>query len=140
MLEKENIAFLVAKVRRALRREFDSKFKKSGITPPQFDLLSRLWENDGLFITKLSKGIYKDGPTVTGLVDRLEKRKLIVRKRNEKDRRAIQIFLTEKGKSLKKELLPLAEGILKKATFKITPAEVDHLKILLEKIRKNLER
>ena len=140
MLEEENIAFLIAKVRRALRREFDKKFKKAGITPPQFDLLSRLWEKDGLYITKLSKGVYKDGPTVTGLVDRLEKRELITRKRDEKDRRAIRIFLTEKGKALEKDLPLLAEEILIKATRKIIPAEVGILKILLGKIWQNLER
>ena len=139
MLEEENIAFIISKVRRALKREFDNKFKKVGITPPQFDLLCRLWEKDGLFMTKLSKGIYKDGPTVTGLVDRLGKKRLVARKRDEKDRRAIRIFLTGKGKALKEKLPLLAEQILERATGKIPPAEVDSLKILLGKILKNLE-
>ena len=42
-------------------------------------------------------------PTVTGIVDRLEKQKLVARKPDEKDRRVINISLTKKGESVAKK-------------------------------------
>ncbi len=140
MLKDENIAFLIGKVRRGLRREFDSRFKQVGITPAQYDLLSRLWEKNGLLMTELSNKVYKDGPTVTGLVDRLEKKKLLLRRKDEKDRRAIRIFLTEQGKNYEKALPKLVEKILEKAVSRFTHAEVNSLKNSLWKIWQNLEQ
>jgi MarR family transcriptional regulator, 2-MHQ and catechol-resistance regulon repressor len=46
---------------------------------------------------------------LTGIVDRLEEKKLVVRKRDDNDRRVVYVVLTEKGAKLYKTAIPLFE-------------------------------
>ncbi len=136
---EDNVGFLIAVVRRAMKREFDAKFKRYGITPPQFDLLYRLWTEDGLLLSELARRTYKDNPTISGLIDRLEKKQLIKRKRDENDHRAIKVSLTKKGKGLEGTLIRLVKEIVDKALKGLIPFEVENLKRLLLKVWMNLE-
>ena len=71
-----------------------------------------------------------------GLIDRLEKEGLVKRLPHPDDRRAYSICLTEKGKSLEAELTPLANRAQERFTGRLTHAEQETLKQLLEKLRR----
>jgi DNA-binding MarR family transcriptional regulator len=73
---------------------------KFGITGPQLWALNTISENEGLPLGRLSKKMYLRPSTITGLIDRLEKRGYVVRKRGQRDRRVVKILLTPKGKAL----------------------------------------
>ena len=68
----------------------------------------------------------------------LERNGLIRRQRNEKDRRTINIFLTDSGKALKQDLLPYALEVNAVATAGLSPGEKAQLHEILSKIRDNL--
>ena len=68
----------------------------------------------------------------------LERNGLIRRQRNDKDRRTINIFLTESGWALKQDLLPYALEVNTAATVGLTPKEMGLLREILTKIRDNL--
>jgi DNA-binding MarR family transcriptional regulator len=53
-----------------------------------------------LSLGELSKGMYLHPSTISGVVDRLEKKRYVVRDRTEKDRRVVKVRLTPKGKML----------------------------------------
>jgi MarR family transcriptional regulator, organic hydroperoxide resistance regulator len=74
-----------------------------GITGPQLWALKTLSQNGDLALGELSKRMYLHPSTITGLVDRLEKKDLVLRRRDEEDRRVITIHLTSKGTSLVKK-------------------------------------
>lgn len=74
-----------------------------GITGPQLWALKTLFQNGDLALGELSKRMYLHPSTITGLVDRLEKKDLVSRRRGEEDRRVITIHLTSKGTSLIKK-------------------------------------
>ena len=74
-----------------------------GITGPQLWVLKTLSQNGDLALGELSKRMYLHPSTITGLVDRLEKKDLVSRRRDEEDRRVITIHLTSKGTSLIKK-------------------------------------
>ena len=63
---------------------------------------------------------------------------LIRRVRNPKDRRTINIFLTDKAQALKTELMPLAYDVNETATAGLSAAEFAQLRLLLKRIRENL--
>jgi len=69
-----------------------------GITGPQLWALKTLSKRGSLSLGELSKGMYLHPSTVSGVVDRLEKKGYVVRNRTEKDRRVIKVQLTPKGK------------------------------------------
>jgi len=70
------------------------------ITPPQFDALYTLFKNKNLTIGELSSKMYLACSTVTDLLDRMERNELVVRVKDEKDRRVVRIRVLEKGQNM----------------------------------------
>ena len=135
----DRIGPMMGKIHRAIRKELDYKFKEFSITPPQFEVLVLLWAEDGLLLSELGRKLSRDGPTITGVVDRMEKKQLVKRTRDERDRRAIKIVLTLKGVRLKGKLTTLRNEIIDKTIGNFTRNELEQLEYLLTKIWGNLK-
>lgn len=84
-------------------------FAATGInlTPQHWHALNRIWNKDGLSQAELAKKLLRDYPFITRLVDDLEKKGFVKRKRDSVDRRINKVFLTKKGKEFKYKALPL---------------------------------
>ncbi|MEI7579691.1 MAG: MarR family transcriptional regulator [bacterium] len=74
---------------------------KSTLTPAQIPLLVLIEQNSGISIKKLSEFLGISSSAVTQLVDNLVRNKLLVRKEDLKDRRIINLFISEKAIKLK---------------------------------------
>lgn len=72
-----------------------------GITPEQFLLIDLLWNQGPMTQQRIADTMLKDKNSVTKLIDALERKGLVVRKQSSTDRRANNIFLTEKGEAMK---------------------------------------
>jgi DNA-binding MarR family transcriptional regulator len=83
-------------------------FGRWDLSPSQFNVLNLLRLNPtGLSQTDLSRQLIMHRSNVTGLVDRLEQRRLVARKDADGDRRAYSVGLTAAGAALLQEILPL---------------------------------
>src|SRR5438128_11889279 len=100
---------------RLTQRRFSTKLTPHGITPPQWGVLVALWEQDGLSLSELAQRSFFDGPTMTGIVDRLENSGLVERRRDSQDRRVISVYLTDAGRELRNVLPPLAAATNREA-------------------------
>ena len=69
------------------------------ITLPQVICLREIALNGPLSFSSLTKLIFLNNSTITGIIDRLEKQELVKRVRMSKDRRQIHLEITEKGKA-----------------------------------------
>jgi DNA-binding MarR family transcriptional regulator len=109
---EQSIGFLLAKAYQrgwaTLREEID----QYDLTPPQFALLSFLWQQDGLTQVELSEKSQVDRSTIGGLIDRLERGGFLERRQLPQDRRAYKIYLTERGKSMEDTLSACADRSL----------------------------
>lgn len=76
------------------------------LTPSQLFFLRQLWREDGLQLRELGLRAQLDATSATWLTDQLAKARLIERKRNDPDRRAVHLWLTEKGQALRADLEP----------------------------------
>ncbi len=75
------------------------------ITPPQFQALLYLVKEEDLTIGELSKRMYLACSTITDLVDRMEKNKMVKRVRDKKDRRVVRVSVLEKGHKIIQKVL-----------------------------------
>ena len=132
---EKSLGFLLAKAYQRACLLFKEQFEGYDLTPQQFGLLGFLWRQDGLTQAELSAKSQIDRTTMGGLIDRLEKEGLVVRRAHPEDRRAYQICLTELGKGLESGMVPLAVKAQANFITKLDPQEVETLKSLLEKIR-----
>jgi len=137
MIEIEkSVGFLLAKAYQRACALFKEEFDSYDLTPQQFGILAFLWIEDGLSQSELSSRSQIDRTTMGGIVDRLEKDGMVERLSHPDDRRAYQVFLTTKGKSLEKELCVLGSRVLNRVNSPLTPEEQSTLVRLLEKIRR----
>lgn len=131
---------LMGKLHRSLRRNYDRQLKNFGLTPCQFDVLFSLWGEDGIVLSELGRRVSRDSPTITGVVDRMEKKMLVKRTRDERDRRVVKVVLTPKGKNMQEQLSTTKKLILEKITNNLSQQEINQLVTLLDKMMKNVER
>jgi DNA-binding MarR family transcriptional regulator len=101
--EAEEITTTVRVLYRLLCRSFDPEIARSGLTVPQINALEELTRENGLSLKELSGRMALSHSTVSGIVDRLERRGLVRRKTNEQDRRYSRIFLSEEVKEYVRE-------------------------------------
>jgi DNA-binding MarR family transcriptional regulator len=132
---EKSVGFLLAKAYQRACALFKEEFDRCDLTPQQFALLSFLWIEDGLSQTELSARSQIDRTTIGGIIDRLEKEGLVERRIHPEDRRAYQVYLTAKGRSLEEELSSVANCVLLKVTSPLTEQEHETLVRLLTKIR-----
>lgn len=104
------------------------------ITGPQLGCLAAINQNGPLTTTKLAKAVYLSPSTIVGIVDRLEERNLVTRKRGSKDRRQVQICLTEAGEQLLGRAPSALQDTLADALVSLPELEQVSITLALEKI------
>lgn len=131
--------FLLNKAATAMRQALEERLKAFGLTAPQWAVLARLWEEDCQPPSAIGKSLFFDKPTVTGVVDRLERKKLVAKKRDGNDGRVVRVCLTEKGRSLEEELPAFAKEVNASAMKGLRKDEAEALKSALKRVWANLK-
>lgn len=113
VLEKA-LAYWIHRVYQASRNEMFRLFREHGveITPEQWIVLVRLWEEDGRTQTDLGQSTYRDRPTMSRILDGMEKADLLERRADPTSARIWRVHLTARGKALRKKLVPLARDLV----------------------------
>jgi DNA-binding MarR family transcriptional regulator len=132
----DSLGFLLGRAASAMKTALEERLRRHDITAPQWAVLARLWEEDGLPPSVIGRRLEADRPTITGVVDRLEHKGLVKKVRDSEDRRVVRVHLTDRGKKLGGELPALAEEVNRRALSGI--GDVEQLKQQLKDIRKNL--
>ncbi|MEO8129576.1 MAG: MarR family transcriptional regulator [Bryobacteraceae bacterium] len=114
--------------------------KPSGLSPTQYNVLRILRgaAGKGACCSEIGERLVTRDPDVTRLIDRLEKRKLLVRTRDKGDRRYITIQLTQGGLDLVNELDGPMDIWTRKLMQNISSEETKVLIGLLERLREGL--
>ncbi|MGV8833427.1 MAG: MarR family winged helix-turn-helix transcriptional regulator [Devosia sp.] len=132
------IGTLLHDTTRLLRRRFDDAAKAYGLTLPQWKALVAIDKQDGITQVALSSSLDTDAMTLSGILDRLEKRGLIERFVHPDDSRAKLTRLTSTGV----ELVAVARGVgaqvFNQAMDGMTPADLAMLIEQLTRIQTNL--
>ena len=90
---------LIALAGRLLSARFQSFLDEEGLSHAGWAVLMRLGDSDALTQREIAKRCYVSQPTVTGVVDTLERDGLVVRERSTEDRRVVRVRLTAEGRS-----------------------------------------
>ncbi|QDR81838.1 Transcriptional regulator SlyA [Sporomusa termitida] len=112
---------------------------KLAVSPGQSVILYSLYKKDNISISELSKNVFLDNSTLTGLIDRMERSELVRREGAPYDRRAYHIVLTEKAKDLKEDLLNALSDIEKEMLKNCDETEINIFRNVLKKIFTNFD-
>lgn len=135
----ESIGYSVELTERVLFRELTKRFQENGvdITPVQWVVLYRLWNNDGMTQAEVSERTFRDKTNITRLIDLLVKKKLVERASDPSDRRVHKLALTESARELMKKLPGIVAEHIKAATKGISKTDLANAARVLERIRNN---
>jgi MarR family transcriptional regulator, organic hydroperoxide resistance regulator len=115
VLEKA-LPFLIHACYQQIRSVTYREFSQHGLelTPEQWIVLVRLWQRDGQSQSALSESTLRDRPTMSRILDTMEKGGLVERCVDPNDGRSNLIRLTRAGKALQPELVPVARRVVER--------------------------
>jgi DNA-binding MarR family transcriptional regulator len=127
-----------------IERVMQPYFAQFGISGAQWGVLRNLHRAEGeglrsLRLTDLSRRMLIRPPSVTGIVDRLEKMNLIVREASTKDLRAKEVALTGEGRQLVEKVLIVHEGQIARLMNGLAQDDQEELYRLLSRLGEHLE-
>ena len=140
MLIKE-IAVYVNILNSRIKKYFIDKLQENmiNITPEQFLVLDILWEKQSLSQQNIADIIQKDKNSVTKIIDSLEKKQLVRRVVDTKDRRINKIELTDEALSLEKVTTEVAINFMNDTIKGIDNKDLDSFVNVMRQIKDNLE-
>lgn len=138
----ELYSFITGKASTAIARRLQKKFNGSNInlTIEQWSVLYHLWKVDGLSQQELCNATFRDKPSITRLVDNLERLDLVKRVSDENDRRINKIYITKQALKLQEQTMELAEETLNEALLGVKPEHIEISKQVLQKVYENLSQ
>ncbi len=136
----ELYSFITGKASTAIARRLQKNLKQAGmdITIEQWSVLYQLWKEDGQSQQQLCDATFRDKPSITRLVDNLEKVRLVKRVASKNDRRINLIYLTKEAQSLQEKTMEIANQTLNEALAGVTNGQIEIAKEVLQQVYNNL--
>jgi DNA-binding MarR family transcriptional regulator len=120
------------------KKVIDQNLKKFNLTYPQFGTLVALSKNENISQRKLAEFFRIDTTNMMVICDSLQKKELIQRKSNPKDRRENLIVRTEHGKNLTQKAMKEMEGYVKQITSQLKQKDIASVMPVLKKLHDSL--
>jgi DNA-binding MarR family transcriptional regulator len=134
----DRLAHLVKDAARALVRALQMRLTRYSVSFGHWTFLRILWEADGLTQRELSRQAGVMEPTTFAALNALETLGYIVRRQKPDDKRKVYVFLTPKGRSLKRKLVPLAERVNEVAVRGVPAKDIAAMRRTLLRMIENL--
>lgn len=137
----EFFSFLSGKVSTAISRRLQRNLKNVScpMTAEQWSIMFHLWNEEGLTQQELAILTYRDKPSITRLINNLEKMGLVIRVNDKHDRRSNLIYLTKEGRRMKKMGVSQAERTLEEALYGVDSENLLITQKILENVFQNLK-
>lgn len=134
----ETFGFLISDTSRLLARRFDERARSHGATRAQWKALAYIGRNEGLHQGRLAEMLEVEPITLCRMVDRLEEAGFVERRRDPADRRAWQLFLTDRATPVLEQMREIADEMTRQALAGLSEATIANLTNALNTIRANL--
>ena len=127
------LGYLLAKCSHTVSNSFHQSLKEHGVSINTWRILASVNDKPAT-VNELVKMVLVSQPTLSKTLDRLERDKLIIRKRDEQHRRKVYIHIAEKGVEVIEKLIPLANKYEQERFKHMKPEDKQKLKQLLQEL------
>ncbi len=136
---RKSIGYLIKRAQSMMMDVLENVFAAHGFSFIQYVILT--WVRDGIAVNPkdICEQYRHDSGALTRVIDQLEERGLIERVRRDRDRRKVELQLTELGRETVESLIPLIVDKLNLALGDFSRDEVSQFKRLLTKLNSRLE-
>ncbi len=137
-----NACAIISKIRDDVNKLIITELAKNNVTdvvPSHGDILCFLYSEEGsLSVNTLAQKVHRTQPTVTVLVNKLEKLGYVKRIKDDQDQRITMVHLTDKGWELQPIFNHVSEAVNQKVYGNLNEQEQEHFEELLERVYSGL--
>ncbi|MDF2946889.1 MAG: winged helix DNA-binding domain protein [Bacillales bacterium] len=133
-LEDLKLFIVLSRAFRAINDIANKSIATFKLNPTEFAVLELLFHKGEIPLQQIGSKILIASGSITYVVDKLEKKELLIRKHCAKDRRVIYAVLTEKGRELMRDIFPKHKKVMLEALAGLDNNEQEELIILLKKL------
>lgn len=130
----ESVGYLVRRLYTLLLSRFEAALAHEHITLTQWIVLIQLREERARTTSDIAHDLGHDTGALTRVIDQLERRGLVARRRSQRDRRVVQLDLTRAGRAMVEALLPVIVDQTNDALAPLTAAEFSRLREYLVRL------
>jgi DNA-binding MarR family transcriptional regulator len=127
------LGYQMKRAQTLLRALLETAFENEELNFSQWTVLVRLKEGDAHNSADLARALNYDTGSLTRLIDQLEERKLLIRRKSRTDRRVHDLVLTPAGRAMANAFTPRVVDIHNRVLTDFSRAEVD---VFLRMVRK----
>jgi DNA-binding MarR family transcriptional regulator len=138
--QEQTISFLLNSICRAQRSSVSDALALLGLYAGQETFLWQLWREDGLTQSQIVERMCVQPPTVSKMLDRMEKTGLVTRRPDPNDSRVTRVYLTEQGRAIEHRVCDAWYGMEDRLTANLSADEQAQLRRLLLQVHANLSR
>lgn len=131
---EDSLGYLVNRVARSIAHQLAEEIRPAGVAIGQWAVLMFLWARDGMSQADLSRMVAIEPPTMVRTIDRMVRDGLVTRIADPGDGRVTRIHLTDRGRSLRDELVPKAVAVNATTLGRLSRSEGRTLSRLLAKL------
>lgn len=132
---KECINFLLTTAQHTVFQYLSQRLAPYDITPSQYGILNCLWIGGGTCLPRqIAEMLCLETSTVSGILDRMQKKDLIDRVINPENRREILVMITPKGEALKAPVLKIIDEVNEEVLKDFSPKETEFIRKSLRQI------
>lgn len=141
LTEQDRYNLLTGNVPLLFNRFLGQQFKLNNInlTREQWSVLVPLWKQQGCSQQAIADFTHRDKPSITRLIDQLEKEGYVERMSHPTDRRQNLIFLTNKGKEIEEKVMYIVNNVTERATRGLSENQIMEIKNFFQHIQNNIQ-
>lgn len=118
----------------------DARLRKTGLSFIKYKVLHIIAANGGTMTpSEIANGMFRRPSDITTLVQRLERDGFVVTKRHDRDRRFVNITLTDKGRGVLPQSISVVKEVANQVMLSITEADAVVLEKLMGVLRQNAD-
>jgi DNA-binding MarR family transcriptional regulator len=131
---EDSLGYQVNRLARSMAHDLADELRPAGVGIGQWAVLLFLWARDGMSQAELSQVVAIEPPTMVRTIDRMVRDGLATRGSDPNDARVSRIYLTERGRALRDDLIPKAVAVNAAILRRLTAREGKDLHRLLAKL------
>ncbi|MEZ8878434.1 MarR family winged helix-turn-helix transcriptional regulator [Vibrio lentus] len=131
---QNSFGWMINVVANKASKDFDVELKQHGLSLALWPTLMCLWEEEGITQRDIAAKSKVENSTTTRTLDKLAKLELVERRADPNSRRSFRIYLTEKGKALEEQLVPIPIRLNKELMNELDAEEQQQMIKLLQKM------
>jgi len=131
---------LLAECLQGFERYSGETVRQYGLTHAQFDIIATLGNTDGMSYKELGERTLITKGTLTGVIERLEHKGIVLRERSSDDKRSFHVRLSEVGDAVFRDVFPKVVNHGKQLFVDYSDAEFDAMDGALTKLRERISQ